>query len=450
MQIIREGDKEVLKVLGAAKASSDDQLRLAAYVISHRFEEQQLLYNVLTGELLALGEGEIQEEETRRHLIRARFLLKANTDDYKFQQQVRSLYTLIHRKKASITGYTILTTTDCNARCFYCFEKNRSHIPMSEETAKKVVEYIASHHGEEKVKIRWFGGEPLYNKGIIDFICQSLAKRGIAFASSMVSNGYLFNEKTVTVAKEKWLLQEVQITLDGTEAIYNRSKAYIYKEGSAYQHVKKNIGLLLDAGIHVVIRLNLDRHNSDDLFALVDELAEAYKGKKGLGVYSHVLFEFAGDSSHIRSDQSRANLYARQEELTEKILQLGLSRTKKLERHLSINRCMADDDNSVLILPDGHLGKCEHYTDSEFIGHLDNTGLDKERIRSFKERFEDITACQTCPVYLQCLRLKKCQEAQECFPEQRQQKINNIVRAMCAEYEQYRRKKHKDNYETEI
>lgn len=449
MQIIRKGDKEVLKVLGAAKVSSDDQLRLAVYVISHKQEEQQLLYNVLTGELLALGEGEIEEEKARKYLISSWFLLKSDTDDYKFQQQVRSLYTLMHRKKSAITAFTILTTTDCNARCFYCFEKNRSHIPMSEETAKKVVEYIAGHHGEEKIKLNWFGGEPLFNKGIIDYICQSLVERGIEYKSSMVSNGYLFDEETVAAAKEKWQLQEVQVTLDGTEAIYNRSKAYIYKEGSAYQRVKKNIGLLLDAGIRVDIRLNLDRHNSDDLFALVDELAEAYKGKKGLGVYSHVLFEFAGDSSHVRSAENRAGLYARQEELTEKILRLGLARTKSLERHLTINHCMADNDNGVMILPDGHLGKCEHYTDSEFIGYLDGSELDKEMIRSFKQRFDDISACQTCPVYLQCLRLKKCQEAQECFPEQRQQKINSIVRAMSAEYEQYR-KTHEDENETEI
>ena len=53
-----------------------------------------------------------------------------------------------------IIGYTIFTTTDCNARCFYCFELGRSRIPMSEETAHKTARYIRDHCGGEKVKIK--------------------------------------------------------------------------------------------------------------------------------------------------------------------------------------------------------------------------------------------------------------------------------------------------------
>lgn len=61
---------------------------------------------------------------------------------------------------------------------------------------------------------------------------------------------YLFDGATVEQAVSHWKLKSVQITLDGTEEIYNRSKAFIYKDGkSPYQVVLANIQRLLDAGV---------------------------------------------------------------------------------------------------------------------------------------------------------------------------------------------------------
>ncbi|MEI3172875.1 MAG: radical SAM protein [Lachnospiraceae bacterium] len=131
-----------------------------------------------------------------------------------------------------ITSYTIFTTTDCNARCFYCYEMGRSRIPMSDETAHKAAAYIAAHCGGEKVHLHWFGGEPLFNKQVIDIICTDLAEKGIVYESMIISNGYLFDGATVEQAVSHWKLKNVQITLDGTEEIYNRSKAFIYKDGT--------------------------------------------------------------------------------------------------------------------------------------------------------------------------------------------------------------------------
>ena len=96
------------------------------------------------------------------------------------------------KKSNEITGYTIFPTTDCNARCFYCFELGRSRIKMSIETAQKVVQYIKAHCGGKKVNISWFGGEPLFHQEAIDTICDGLRAEGVEFASTMVSNGYLF------------------------------------------------------------------------------------------------------------------------------------------------------------------------------------------------------------------------------------------------------------------
>jgi UTP--glucose-1-phosphate uridylyltransferase len=85
----------------------------------------------------------------------------------------------------------------------------------------------------------------------------------------MTSNGYLFDEKLVTKAVHSWNLEDIQITLDGTENVYNKTKNYIYKNTNAFKRVIDNIGLLLKAGVRVMIRLNIGEHNKEDLYELV-------------------------------------------------------------------------------------------------------------------------------------------------------------------------------------
>lgn len=119
--------------------------------------------------------------------------------------------------------------------------------------------------GGEKVGIQWFGGEPLFNKAVIDIICNDLTAKGVEYHSTMISNGYLFDDATVKQAVELWKLKRIQITLDGP---------------SSYQVVLANIERLLDAGVSVGIRLNMDNHNAENLMLLADELHERFAGRK--------------------------------------------------------------------------------------------------------------------------------------------------------------------------
>lgn len=41
-----------------------------------------------------------------------------------------------------VQNVTILTTTECNARCYYCFEHGIKQYPMTIEVANAVVEFI--------------------------------------------------------------------------------------------------------------------------------------------------------------------------------------------------------------------------------------------------------------------------------------------------------------------
>ena len=400
--------------------------RLMHFVIRKPVEEGVLLYNVMTRAVALLSPEEAQKVEDNPasvpELVAEWFVVPLDHDDRKLAQEVRAVGRMLEKRPRGIANYTILTTTDCNARCFYCYEKGRPRIPMKEETARKVVDFIVQNSPCEKVKIRWFGGEPLYNKGAITTICKGLKEAGIEYRSSMVSNGYLFDDATIAEAVELWNLKKVQITLDGTEDVYNRSKAFIYQVGSPYRRVLGNIHRLLDAGVHVSVRLNIDRHNACNLLELADILTAEFGGQKLFDVYSHPLFEAHSEEiARSHTDVQRQELFEVRMRIQEVLKKGKITRRGKLPHTLKLSRCMADNDASVLILPDGHLGKCEHYTADHWFGSLGFPEKDELLLAEFKRTREEIDACAECPFYPDCFRLILCEEAAHCYPEDREE-----------------------------
>ena len=401
------------------------------YVVQQPVDDGLLLYNTLTCSLVLLSPDEAADITAQQELIDRWFLVPEDYDDRNACHEIRQMVALLTPPDKAITTYTILTTTGCNARCFYCYEKGTKPITMTAETASKVVRYIVAHRGDDEVECRWFGGEPLVNNKVIDQICTELSQQGVPFHSEMTTNGYLFDADMVQRAKELWQLQKVQITLDGTAQTYNRVKAYVYQGVNAFERVLENISLLTAAGIRVLVRLNVDKHNIGEMAELVELLHQRFGANEHLSVYSHELF-----GEH--SSEDNAELFAQRMQLEQRIAQCGYGGRKYsgLQKDIIKGCCMADTDGSVVIVPDGHLGKCEHYIDSEFFGHIDSEERDEAIIRKFKERRADIEACATCPYYPQCIRLVVCENAM-CTPERQQELLHKTLEGMKNEYERY-------------
>ena len=447
MQNILPPSGNTIKILGKARPA-EQGLRWMHYVLAQPVEGGVLVFHTLTRALLLLTPEEYAAPDTLPALRDGWFRVPQEMNDQKYADQVRFIRRTMQKEPEHITSYTIFTTTDCNARCFYCYEMGRSRIPMSDETAHKAAAYIAAHCGGEKVHLHWFGGEPLFNKQVIDIICTDLAEKGIVYESMIISNGYLFDGATVEQAVSHWKLKSVQITLDGTEEIYNRSKAFIYKDGkSPYQVVLANIRRLLDAGVSVHIRLNMDEHNADNLMELADELHERFGGKGKFSVYSHTLFEFAGSKANIRAQEERRQLYQKQQRLRKKLDDCGIGASYYLRQKLRIRQCMADSGGSLTILPNGELGLCEHYSENNLVGHLDSEELDTAVVQSFQECWEQTENCKTCFYYPECIRLKKCAEYKECFPEMRDEYREMLLGGMQNAYAAWQKNEEADEAE---
>lgn len=381
----------------------DEAYRLTRHCLRVPCSRGELLYHTMTGELLLVSAGE-SLEANREEMIARWFLVPVNYDECMLASQVRQTVQLMQPQKNGIQSFLIFTTTDCNARCYYCYELGRKHIAMDAGTADQVADYILRACAGEPVRLRWFGGEPLFNRSAIDRVSEKLRVSGCTFHSDMVTNGYLFDERLVQTAVEDWKLRSLQIPLDGTEEVYNRAKSFIYPEGSAYQRVMRNIDILLAAGVQVSIRLNLGVQNFDELMKLSDELTCRFGSHERLSVYVHLLQDFGTSPQNALSDEERLERYKR---LRAALIERRLLKPKAISGKLCLNSCMADDDNSIVILADGRLGKCEHESEQCLIGHIHGESLDKARIAAWKEHV-NVVACRDCAFYPRCTRLKNC------------------------------------------
>lgn len=438
----------VQKILGEQRPAGGSPFRLSTHCMRVERPEGVLLYHTLTGELLLLSPEEEAALEglpgpvppALGELVTRWFLRPLEADDMALADQAREIAARITQKKEiALTRYTIFTTTDCNARCFYCYEADWKKSSMSDQTALDTAEYIAAHRGGKPVRLHWFGGEPLVNARAIDVITGSLRQDEVEFQSTMTSNGYLFDETLVKRAKDDWNLKQVQITLDGTEEVYNQRKSYVDHQGSPYRQVLRNIGLLLDAGIAVNVRLNIDNDNERNLYALVDQLAERFAGKRDFGVYLMVIYENAGAEPLSYTEEERRTYAQKLRSLQTYVEGKDIAIHTRLRRGVAANSCMADSGSSTTVTTDGRLGRCEACKDGNIWGSIYSDEVDRDVLQGWSEYRPHGEACKTCAIYPQCVRLKKCPEwLDHCTVMEQWYLEDRLRRAIVCAYEDWK------------
>lgn len=435
MEILQQPNPKMLILLGEPPIIENQDYRFMTYCLIVDHENGKLIYNGLTRCLIYLDNSELDHiGDFRRYefLYKSYFLVSENFNEKQIVDELRAKMQkpidAVYLERPS--SFTILTTTKCNARCFYCYElssKNKKH--MSEETALKVAKYIGDVSDRSKtIHLGWFGGEPLFNTKVIDIITQYLRDIGQNFNSSFTSNGYLFDKDLVLKAKNIWNTTQVQITLDGTESVYNKTKNYIYKNTNPYKKVLNNIAMLLNNNISINIRLNLDFYNSDNLKELIKELYERFGNHPGLYIYAWPIFE---DDNYQRTKEEHIQVFKELKDLEYVMESYGYHSGVYPKSELPCAQCMADDGVSVTISPNGDLGTCEHFIDSYFWGHIDNP-LQKnyEYLDMWRLYESPLDICENCPLYPSCVRPSMCKEMSKCDEQYKDWRIAKTIRGI--------------------
>lgn len=447
MKTILPKNNLFINVLGQQTIKQTEYM-LAAYCVTVSCEDGLLLYNNLSKELILLSKDEEKEYKTNsnnseiiNYLKQNWFLVPDGTNCTLLCDQLLSMAKMMAaNKKDKYKTFTIMTTLDCNARCFYCFQKDKPHPKMDIKTAKNVADYILKKSDSDKeISLRWFGGEPLFNVEVINYICNILKTENRKFKSSIVTNGYLFDLENINSALNLWNLKKVQITLDGTEEVYNRCKNYIYKgDLSPFKIVIENIKNLLINKIKVNIRLNIGLHNAEDLYKLVDYLYYTFNDDKNLYVYAHQLFNYDDDGNQIYKKEDIIKKNALFADFEKYLKTKGFFKREKLENNYNLNHCMADSDESILITPDGCLSKCEHFSDDQLIGDIYKNDLNQQLISEWKQKQEKQDICNDCAYYVDCVRLKKCpNNFSKCDQKNRENKINTLKERILITYKEF-------------
>ena len=468
MKVVKEAKSAIMKIWGK-QTIKNSKYRPIYYMLSVPADDELLLYHVMTEELLALDAEERAEFEkfsgnlsrenilgnfadgpkpVLEELIRKHFLVPVDYDEAKAVDQLRLIINRM-KPKGKFTSYAILPTTYCNARCFYCYESDYRHENMTEEIAHRLVEFIMEHcDKEDMLHLHWFGGEPLVGINRIDQICDELRENGYQYASRMTSNAYLFTEEVVKRAKENWNLQSIQITLDGTEDIYNQTKSYKNIKGSPYYRVLDNVEYLVKEDIHVQLRMNLGWHNAENLRDLINELGDRFSEYKSFVAYVGILFDGKGFETVHHTTEDKIGLLKVQQELETLITAQGISANKngKLPG-LKVAFCMADNDKGLLVNPLGGFGKCEHGIFDGLVGSIENDQLDQKMVDAWKKPIV-WEKCRTCPLHPSCYFISKCENVEECLDVKQEYDIKGyqtLVRRTYKAWKENISKKHKNN-----
>lgn len=403
-----------------------DHYRLCKFVVVAEVQKGWMLYNTTTGGVVYIKSSDDLYKSLDK-LVEMYFYVPLEFDEVVWVNNLRT-QKLQKQKNGLIDGFTILTTMDCNARCFYCYEKGQPRITMTDTIAYNVANFIIEKSNNSPISIRWFGGEPLVNTNAINIICKSLIDSGIKYKSSMISNGLLFTDSIILQAKNVWKLKNVQITLDGTKEVYQKAKAYKNAVGNEFDTVINNIKKLSEANIKVSIRLNQGLYNTLDLLEVIDFLATKFKGNKFVSIYNNLLYD-EQDNSGSRE------VYEKFQLVQDKIMKCGFFRGNPLKKKLKSTHCMADNDLSVIITPKGDIGKCEHYTNQYLVGNVYDKIIDNNEIQRCKEQYLPTQKCFECPLYPQCVRLKLCPgESEFCSFTECENKIELIRRTLVKQY----------------
>lgn len=438
--IISGMNKEIKKIIGLQEYNPEADYRNIDYIVLTQMHDKVLLYNTMTRELIELSqeEYELQQETVKSFLVKHWFMIPFDLDGKSISYMINQAYAAVHprRRYGRLELCTIFSTTECNASCPYCYEAGCIKRTMTDDVAQDVAEYIKNHCAA-RVQLKWFGGEPLCNSNAIDIICRYLSENGVNYYSSMVTNGFLINRHTDEEIRDLWNLKRVQITLDGTESIYNQVKGI--KSDNAFGVVMGNIQRLLDLGVHVTIRLNLSKKNVDDLKNLVDVLFEKFSGYNNLYVYGAALFEGSGSPPIEFTPKERKDVYGDLVQLQEYIRNAELCGNPKIPE-IRRCHCMADNGRSCVILPGGELSLCEHHCDDEFYGTIYEDKFDRNVLDSWHERADEYEECRKCFYYPQCIRLKKCPtDTKKCTEEMKDYKRYQVESMIMSVYDRWKK-----------
>ena len=176
------------------------------------------------------------------------------------------------------TQLILVPSFGCNLKCTYCYQElfdPEGHGLIKPEVIDAFFAWVDRYHGADDPRpyITLFGGEPLIDtpahRDRVERILAGAAARGIQVAA--VTNGDDLEAYMPLLTSGP--VKEVQVTLDGPEAMHDQRRVHATGRGT-FANVVRGIDALVAAGIPVNLRVVADANNLPSVPALAELAAE--------------------------------------------------------------------------------------------------------------------------------------------------------------------------------
>jgi SynChlorMet cassette radical SAM/SPASM protein ScmE len=172
--------------------------------------------------------------------------------------------------------FDISLTGKCNLHCDYCFYANEMH-GRPDLPAEEWFTFFDELGSLAVRSLTLSGGEVFVRKDLLELIDYIIEKR---MRFSILSNGTLINEKTLSLFAEKKRrkrLNSIQVSIDGScPEIHDKSRG-----AGSFKRALNGLRLLKEAGFPVNCRVTVNRFNVDDL----DNIAKLLLDDVGLNSF---------------------------------------------------------------------------------------------------------------------------------------------------------------------
>ncbi|WP_353101570.1 radical SAM/SPASM domain-containing protein [Myroides odoratus] len=180
----------------------------------------------------------------------------------------------------------IQPTANCQLGCGYCGQVHSSEkigMDLIDKIVYRISNKLDNNLNYKSLTIDWFGGEPLLGlnslKEITTLLKIQTKEKKIHYGSNIVTNGVGLKKNVFFDLSTNYDVKNYEITLDGTEEFHD-SKRHTKKFRKTFSIIIKNlIDIIKDERFNEVnssisVRINVDKHNKQNVFELIDFLAE--------------------------------------------------------------------------------------------------------------------------------------------------------------------------------
>lgn len=302
----------------------------------------------------------------------------------------------------------ILTTTQCNFKCSYCYENGISrHNSFNSSDIKDIISIVTNYITNRKVteiNLTLFGGEPTLNWSFTENFLKIFKKfcdeHYIDLKTDIITNGYLLNkEKSDTLLK--YTLNTIQITLDGMQEVHDNRR--MLKNGiGTFNKIIKNLEYLASTEIkEITIRINYDKANANQIPNLLNFLSQKFNKSKNKFVLSFGIIDSNLNNDNDNLINAESDLQHYYLAFYRQAIDLGF-KTKKYFETGSL--CMAKIPNSIILSPDRAVYKCLSMVGMKegIVGNLKSNAVNFEDYfhkelyeECFKKECEFIPMCYT-------------------------------------------------------